>query len=280
MNEKTKQKQEKIIEMVSSFCKDNLNEEYGQLSINLVEKMGRKQDVPFKRGRLDIWASAVIYALAQINFLFDKNHEHHISASDICDYFNTKKSTVSSKAAIISDMFNLIPLTGEFFLKYEPDDFKDINSTSDLDSFFNEIYRLHSIGETEKAIKKLDIIPKNHSEYPRALFYKSVFLNSIGDSRANNLFVEAIMDEIVNARGEDFIDDEDYEDYFNRGLDEYQSGNFEEALHLFNISISLNSNQSEALYYKAVTLGRLGEFEEALDFVNRAIKLNSKEYKY
>nr|WP_294999635.1 DUF6398 domain-containing protein [uncultured Methanobrevibacter sp.] len=38
--------------MVSSFCDDKLDDEYRQLSINLIEKMGRKHDVPFKRGKL------------------------------------------------------------------------------------------------------------------------------------------------------------------------------------------------------------------------------------
>lgn len=97
MDDKTKQKQKDLIELVSDFCQDNLNDDYTDLAVKLVEKMGRKHDVPFKRGRLDIWASAVIYTLAQVNFLFDKSAQYHISADMICDYFSTKKSTVSKK---------------------------------------------------------------------------------------------------------------------------------------------------------------------------------------
>ncbi len=83
MDDKTKQKQDELIEMVTAFCDDNLNDEYCDLAIKLVEKMGRKHNVPFKRGRLDIWASAVIYCLAQNNFLFDKQSKYYISADTI-----------------------------------------------------------------------------------------------------------------------------------------------------------------------------------------------------
>ena len=61
-DEKTKIRQEKIIELVSSFCDEKLDEEYKELSIKLVEKLGRKHDVPFKRGKVEIWASAIIYS--------------------------------------------------------------------------------------------------------------------------------------------------------------------------------------------------------------------------
>ena len=69
MDNKTKEKQKQLIEMTTAFCQDKLDDEYAEMSIKLIEKMGRKHDVPFKQGRLDIWASAVIYALAQTNFI-------------------------------------------------------------------------------------------------------------------------------------------------------------------------------------------------------------------
>lgn len=90
-DKKTKLRQEKIIELVSGFCDKKLNSEYEELCVKLIEKMGRKHDVPFKRGKLEIWASAVIYALGQINFLFDKTTEPYATPDDICNYFNTKK---------------------------------------------------------------------------------------------------------------------------------------------------------------------------------------------
>ena len=44
------QKQEKLIEMVKGFSDEYLDEEFRDLNIRLVEKLGRKRDVPFRRG--------------------------------------------------------------------------------------------------------------------------------------------------------------------------------------------------------------------------------------
>ena len=96
--------------MVLNFCDD----EYKELSIKMVKKLGRKHNVPFKRGKLENWAGGIIYALAQINFLFDKSFELYLSADDICNYFKTKKSTTSNKARDIRKMFNLNYFDREF----------------------------------------------------------------------------------------------------------------------------------------------------------------------
>lgn len=113
-DETTKLKEEQLIEMVESFCEECVDEEYKDLSVKLVEKLGRKQDVPFKRGKLEIWASAVIYSLGQINFLFDDSFDPYLTPKDICNYFNTKQSTVSDKARKIRVMFNMGHYDEEF----------------------------------------------------------------------------------------------------------------------------------------------------------------------
>jgi hypothetical protein len=76
--------------------------------------MGRKREVPFQRGQLEIWAAAVVYSIGSINFLFDKSFEPYMTAEQISDYFGTKKSTVSTKAAQIKDMFKLSYYSPEF----------------------------------------------------------------------------------------------------------------------------------------------------------------------
>ena len=48
-----------------------------------------------------MWASAVIYVISRLNFLFDSKSSNPLTADMICDFFGTKKSTVSSKATDI-----------------------------------------------------------------------------------------------------------------------------------------------------------------------------------
>ncbi len=96
-----------LIEKVSDFCDKNIDNEYKELCLKMIEKMSRKRTVPFLSGKLEIWAAAIIYAIGQINFLFDKSFKPYQSADDICNYFNTSKSTTSQKAKLIRDMFKL-----------------------------------------------------------------------------------------------------------------------------------------------------------------------------
>ena len=105
--EEIKNKEKKLLELTGSFCDQNLDDDYYQLCQKLVLKLGRKRDVPFKRGKIEIWAAAIIYAIGSINFLFDKSFEPYVTAEQISEYFGTKKSTVSNKARQIKDMFKM-----------------------------------------------------------------------------------------------------------------------------------------------------------------------------
>jgi hypothetical protein len=105
--EEIKNKEKKLLELTGSFCTQNLDDDYYQLSQKLVLKLGRKRNVPFKSGRIEIWAAAIIHAIGSINFLFDKSFEPYVTAEQISEYFGTKKSTVSNKARQIKDMFKM-----------------------------------------------------------------------------------------------------------------------------------------------------------------------------
>ncbi len=95
------------MELTGSFCSQKLDDDYYQLCEKLILKLGRKRDVPFKSGKIEIWAAAIIHAIGSINFLFDKSFEPYVTAEQISEFFGTKKSTVSNKARQIKDMFKL-----------------------------------------------------------------------------------------------------------------------------------------------------------------------------
>lgn len=109
-----KEKEQMLIELVSNFCQDKLNEEYETLCIELVKKLGRKRNVPFMTGKLEIWAASIIYTIGNLNFLFDKSFEPYIRSSDIHEYFGTKSSTVVAKSKVIRDLLKLDRFNNEF----------------------------------------------------------------------------------------------------------------------------------------------------------------------
>jgi hypothetical protein len=99
-------KQERMSALKQSirfFSKAHLNQELEGYAIKLVDTMHDNEYIDLTRGKVEIWASAVIYVIARLNFLFDSLNPCHISADTICDFFKTKKSTVSAKATQIED---------------------------------------------------------------------------------------------------------------------------------------------------------------------------------
>ncbi|HET56276.1 MAG TPA: hypothetical protein ENN33_13820 [Ignavibacteria bacterium] len=109
-----KQREEKLLEMTGAFCAQKLDDDYLQLCEKLIKKLGRKRDVPFQRGKPEIWAAAVVYAIGSINFLFDKSFEPYMAAEEISEYFGTKNSTVSNKAREIKNLFDMWHFNPEF----------------------------------------------------------------------------------------------------------------------------------------------------------------------
>jgi hypothetical protein len=114
-------REKQLLEMTASFCREKLDDDYRELCEKLIRKLGRKRTVPFATGQLSIWAASVVHAIGSINFLFDNSFEPYASADDICDYFGTKKTTVSNKAKQIRDMFGLGHMDSEFSTPYMRD---------------------------------------------------------------------------------------------------------------------------------------------------------------
>ena len=73
--------------------------------VGYVEKLwdliGRKRSYVITGGTKEVWASAVVYVIARLNFLFDKASPNYLTPDTICGHFATKKGTVSARAAEI-----------------------------------------------------------------------------------------------------------------------------------------------------------------------------------
>ena len=88
---------------------EHIDEEYAALCEKMVRKLGRKRTNPLERGRLEIWAAAVIHTVGSINFLYDRSFKPYIPLSEIYEYFGTSSSTVGQKSRQIKDMLKLRP---------------------------------------------------------------------------------------------------------------------------------------------------------------------------
>jgi hypothetical protein len=98
---------EEILAEVESLCDEALDDEYVTLARRLTAALGRKRPTPLTRGRPSIWAGAILYALAQINWLFDNSSKPTLSATALTSHFDGSHSAIVNKAREIRSLCKL-----------------------------------------------------------------------------------------------------------------------------------------------------------------------------
>ncbi len=113
---KMKQRYDSIVEISNQYCKACLNEEYAQLARKATATLCRKRPSPLATGNVKTLAGAIVYALGQINFLFDKNNKPYASADDFVNWFEISKSTLQGKAKSIREALKVKMFDHEWML--------------------------------------------------------------------------------------------------------------------------------------------------------------------
>jgi Domain of unknown function (DUF6398) len=98
---------DEITRLTDAVCRDHLDDEYAQLCRQLAAALARKRPSPMARGKPEIWACAIVYALGTVNFLFDKTQTPHLRADELCGLFGVSQSSAANKARLIRDMFDM-----------------------------------------------------------------------------------------------------------------------------------------------------------------------------
>ena len=206
VEDKIVKRKNEIIKLSKGFCKKYLDREFSALCENLVEDLYNLNEIPFKRGKLEIWASAVVHRIASTNMLFNSYTVPHIQVKDITTYFNTKEPTVYSKSKIIADLFDedefnekysIMVLTPSDVIALRDDEGKIIKvninyneNLKDTDKFFDAIFSLHYGGENDKALEMIDTVPKTAKDYAKALTYKAIIYFEEDKDGLNNILKE------------------------------------------------------------------------------------------
>lgn len=116
------EKYDEIANIIEPYCKEYLNDDLKTLCLKALEKLCRKRPSPLLSGRKTTWAAGIVYAIAQNNWIFDKNQEIHMTADELVKPFGVSKNTASSKAADIRKMLKIDHWNYEWLL---PDHLED-----------------------------------------------------------------------------------------------------------------------------------------------------------
>lgn len=105
---------DQVVAVTDAVCLEHLDVEYAELCRGVVGKLGRKRPTPLTRGDLRVWAAGVVYAVGQLNFVFDSSQTPHATADQLSWWLGVKKTTMANKARLIRDTLKLSHFDGEF----------------------------------------------------------------------------------------------------------------------------------------------------------------------
>ena len=104
----------RVVTVTDAVCLQHLDQEYADLCRRVVGKLGRKRPSPLTRGAPRIWAAGIVYAVGQLNFVFDPTQTPHATADQLSEWLGVKKTTMANKARLVRDTLKLSHLDGEF----------------------------------------------------------------------------------------------------------------------------------------------------------------------
>lgn len=115
------EKYDAVAAVLIPYCEEYLDEEYKELCLYALEKLCRKRPSPLLSGRVNTWASGIVYAIGSNNFIFDRSMPVHRTAQEMSEPFGISKTTAAAKAAEIKKMLKISPDKAEWVLKSHVD---------------------------------------------------------------------------------------------------------------------------------------------------------------
>ena len=106
---------DQILELVSAFCQERLNDEYRQLCEDLSWAV-YEEELPLEKGKPAGWAAGIVHAIGFVNFLQDPSLSPHMSSMEIAEGFGVSQQTMQAKSKIIRDAFDLVQLDPDWCL--------------------------------------------------------------------------------------------------------------------------------------------------------------------
>ena len=103
-----------ISTMITAFCDQHLDADYKALCFHALDKLSRKRPFPLTKGRDNMWAAGIVYAIAQNCCLIGNQHgllfskpKYHFTSDEIAGAFGVSKGSASAKAKAIREQLGI-----------------------------------------------------------------------------------------------------------------------------------------------------------------------------
>jgi hypothetical protein len=92
---------QQIVDIVDRACEQVLDAEYQTLARRLTAALARKRPSPLRRGRPEIWAGGILWALGRVNWLFAHSATVHVTGEQLAEAVGAKPKSIAAKADMV-----------------------------------------------------------------------------------------------------------------------------------------------------------------------------------
>lgn len=134
--------EEEIIDLITEFSDRYLDDEFKKLNIKLARRLSDK--VSFSDDSPEIWAGAIIFAVCQLNFVFDGAYKIRLGRVEVAYYFSTTQNKLTLKARDIRRLLKLKLGDEEFSSEFV--------LSLNVPESDNDLKRIRQLGEIKRQI--------------------------------------------------------------------------------------------------------------------------------
>ena len=120
-----------VASLITAFCDQHLDADYTALCFHALEKLSRKRPFPLTKGRDNMWAAGIVYAIAQNCYLVGNQYDimhgkpkYHFTSDEIAGAFGVSKGGISAKAKAIREDLRIRNDKNEWL----PPDMREMNT--------------------------------------------------------------------------------------------------------------------------------------------------------
>lgn len=91
---------------ILEYCRENLNEEYKNKSLDLLETIQQKNEEILETSRVDIWVAAILNIILEDAEMFKRKHPLYITKKDFSQKTGVSSKTIKAKAEALRELLN------------------------------------------------------------------------------------------------------------------------------------------------------------------------------
>ena len=96
-----------IKDIIMNFSNENLNAEFSNKALEILDKMEEANEQILETSRTDIWAASILNIVLDMNGVFNKKHPMYMTKKDFSSKIGVSAGTIKNKAEAVKELLNI-----------------------------------------------------------------------------------------------------------------------------------------------------------------------------